>query len=157
MSRPADLSVPFLIKVLEKLRDIPLVGDSANSWTFYEFVPADYKDDDRKARLFVEEHLEHLRKTDLIELGTSNMYHEYLSVKLSAKGRQFVQPALAAFHSAVAEQLVSEVEAQIDTSPLPDVDKHTLKYKLREALTEHAPDLAVRLIVEILSRIAAAG
>lgn len=87
MNHSADLHIPFLNKVLQKLRDIPLGGDIANSWIFYEFVPAEYKANQSKTRLFVREHLEYLQAIALLELSGKNMYHEYLSVKLTAHGR----------------------------------------------------------------------
>ncbi len=154
MKRPADLDIPFLNRVLEKIQESPVDGDEASCWIFYESVPASYKADERRLRLFVKAHLEYLRDVGLLELGITNHLGEYLSVKLTADGRHFVQPELAEFYAGVTGQFVSAVETQIDTSSLSDDDKHTFKYRLKEALATHAPDLAVRLIVEFLSRIA---
>ena len=154
MKRPADLDIPFLNRILEKIRDAPVDEDEASCWSFYEFVPACCKSDERRTRLFVQRHLEYLRKVGLLELGGRNGRGEYLSVTLTAKGRHSVQPELAQFYGEILAQLVPAFEAQIDTSSLPDDDKHTLKYKLKEALATHVPDLAVRLMVEIVARLA---
>jgi len=154
MKRPADLDISFLNRVFEKIRESPVDGDEATSWTFYGFVPANHKTDDRRTRLYVRRHLEYLQDVGLLQLDARNAPGDYLLVKLTADGRHFVQPELAEFYAGVTGQFVSAVETQIDTSSLSDDEKHTLKYKLKEALATHAPDLVVRLIVEILSRIA---
>ncbi len=153
MNQTSDLDVPFLHKVLEKLREIPL-GEFATSGNFYEFVPSSFKDDERTTRLFVAEHLDYLEAIGLVRYGAKTQGGTYGTLKLTAEGRHFVQPELAQFYGEVLAQLVPAFEAQIDSSSLPDAEKHTLKYKLREALANRAPELAVRLMVEIVARLA---
>jgi hypothetical protein len=155
VNHPGDLHVPFLNKVLEKVREAaPVDGDEATCWTFYEFVPPTQRNDERRTKLFVQRHLEYLQQIGLLELGFKNGPGEYLSVQLTAEGRHYVQPELAQFYGDVLAQLVPEIEAQIDRSALPEDEKETIKYKFKEALAAHAPDLAVRLMVEILAKVA---
>lgn len=155
MKLPSDLDIAFLNKVLEKMREMPLNGHMPTSHTFYECLPAQHKDDERKTRLYVKAHLEHLRDIGLLELDAKTIEGTYHIVKLTADGRHFVQPELAQFYGAVTAQLVSALEAEIDSSSLSEDEKHTFKYRLKEAIANYGADVAVKFIVEILKRVAA--
>ena len=153
MNHPADLHIPFLNKVLEKMRAVPL-GDSTTSDSFYEFVPNSLQRNEDSARLFVAPHLDYLEEIGLVRWAPRTRGGTYGVVKLTAQGRNTVQPELAQFYGDVLGRLVPALEAQIDGSTLPEDEKQTFKYKLKEALATHGPDIVVKFIVELLSKLA---
>lgn len=153
MNHPSDLHIPFLNKVLEKMREIPL-GDFAQSAIFYEFVPSSFKDNEGTTRLFVAEHLDYLEEIGLVRWGPRTMGGTYGMIKLTAQGRNTVQPELAQFYGEVLAKLVPAFEAQIESSSVPEDQKQTFKYELKKALATHTPDLIVRFMVELLSKLA---
>jgi hypothetical protein len=82
----------------------------------------------------------------------------YRVLKLTAKGQTYVQPELAEFgERQILPAVVKGFEDRLAVLTYPDDEKEGMLHRLREALAEHAPDLLVKVLVEMGAKIAASG
>lgn len=154
MKGPADLDIPFLYRVMERMQELPWDREPVGSWEFVKFLPENIRDKEREARYYVTRHLEYLEEIGLLDLGARSANGSTAMVKLTVDGRHFVQPELAEFAMQVTSSFISEVESQVESSNLPTEEKEDFRFRLRKTFSDAAPDLAYKLIMEVLVRMA---
>lgn len=76
-------------------------------------------------------------------------------MKLTAKGEAYLQPELAEFGEiAILPAVVKGLERKIAVLTYPEPEKEGMLHRLRDALAENAPDLLVKVLVEVGAKIA---
>lgn len=153
MKGPSDLELSFLYDAMNHMHRLPYDTRWVNSMELADFLPEEIRRDERKAVQYLSRHLEYLKEKGLLRWKSEIDQDVLLGIELTARGREFVQPELAQFASALTSNLVREVEKRIDESNLPSNEKKRFMYRLREAISGLMPDVATKVIVEILNRI----
>ena len=148
MNGPADLDIPFLYKIMARMHELPWDRTVIGIEDFLPLLPEELELDDYARLLYVKRHIDYLDEIALLEKNAGNW------IKLTPEGRHFVQPELAEFAMQVTSNFISEVESQVESSNLPTEEKEDFRFRLRKTFSDAAPDLAYKLIIEVLVRMA---
>ena len=145
MNGPADLDISFLNKIMDRMHELPWDRTVIGIEDFLTLLPEEV-DEDTARFLYVKRHIDYLDDMALLDTHGGDW------IKLTPKGRHFVQPELAEFAMQVTGNFISEVENQVESSTLPTEEKEDFKFRLRKAFSDAAPNLAYKLIMGVLVR-----
>ncbi len=148
MKGRADLDVPFLYKIMARMHELPWGSTVIGIEGFLPLVPEELHLDDYARLLYVKRHIDYLDGIGLLEKNAGDW------IKLTPEGRHFVQPELAEFAMQMTSSFISEVESQVASSALPTEEKENFKFRLHKTFSDAAPNLAYKLIMEVLIRMA---
>lgn len=147
-----DLDIGLLLRIMERVKS----SDKGHAifWPstgqFLDLVTSD-KQTAVRALNDLNRHVDFLLDVGLLSARPAGIYR---GLRLTAKGRIFVQPELAEFgEKAILPQVVSSLEAQIHGLTYPQTEKDGMLFKLREAVAKQMPDVIAKVIVEIGSRV----
>ena len=141
-----------IMKYLGEKRDIhPNFVDTSD---LIELVPAERRSADRRKDMFMlDGYLRFLEQKGYVELGTPTLADLNRWIRLTAAGEIFVQPELAHIDDPlILSQMVDAIEKQILTYPMNDEAREGFLFKFREAVARKAPDIAIKIFVELLSK-----
>lgn len=151
-----DLSRALLNRMMRQLgewRSLPF--NAINTARFEPLLEEGWareRCDERKR--YVNRHIEFLEQSGYVSVMAKLGDEDWAGVRLTVNGQKFVQPALAEFgEKPLLPEVVKSIEAQIHTLTRPLEEKESLLFRLREAVTKQAPDLIVKFLVELASKI----
>ena len=104
---------------------------------------------------FLNRHLEFLAQLGYLSLGGLTVQFGERMIRMTAMGQIFVQPELAEFaNRSLLPDIIDVLEQQIQTLTYPEPEKSGLIFRLREAVAKQTPDIIVKILIEIGSRLA---
>jgi len=140
------------MKYLGEKRDIH--PDLVDTYDLIELIPAERRNADRRRDTFMlDGYLKFLEQIGYVELGTHTLDDLNRWIRLTAAGEIFVQPELGQIEDPfILSQMVDAIEKQILTYPMEDGAREGFLFKFRDAMVRKAPDIAVNLLIEYLSK-----
>lgn len=155
---PGDLDAGLLNRImirLGELRETSTVWSPTSEAHLMDLVrdcrPADAGD---ALLRYLQRHTEYLHERRLLKIVPGGLL--YRTLQLTAKGQDYLQPELAEFgETPILPAVVRGLESRIAILTYPELEKEGMLHRLREALAENAPDLLVKVLVEVGAKIAA--
>jgi hypothetical protein len=100
----------------------------------------------------LQKHIDFLADRQLLKIAAGSVYR---SLRLTEKGQTYVQPELAEFGDRpMLPDVVKKLEEKIAVLSYPEPEKTGMIQSLRQAVSEKAPDLIAKVIVEIGAKLA---
>jgi hypothetical protein len=150
-----DLDVGLLYRMMRHLGSLrALPREQINTTRFESLLEDCWNDEgyDERHR-HVNRHLEFLERSGFILVKARLGDEDWAGIGLTLSGQTFVQPALAEFgREPLLPEVVKSIEQQIHALTRPPGEKETLLFKLRAAISKQAPDLVVKFLVELTSK-----
>jgi hypothetical protein len=151
----SDLDMGLLYRMMRQMgqfRSLPV--NTINTLKFEPLLEERWKTEryDERHR-YVNRHLEFLEQSGFISVKARLGDEDWAGIALTRSGQTFVQPALAEFgREPLLPDVVKSIEEQIHALTRPTEEKETLLFKLRSAISKQAPDLVVKFLVELTSK-----
>lgn len=153
---PARLSLALLYRIMEELGQLrdraPQLIHADELGDLVEDTGEMANSDERL--MYLKRHLDYLEEAGYLRIGFRTLGGLYGNLKLTVQGQMFVQPELAQFgQQAMLPQVVDCIEDRIQVLTYPQEEKDGMIYRLRDALAKQAPDMFVKLLVELLPKL----
>lgn len=150
-----DLDISLLHSIMTRLGE--LRERSLSQWNPVsegEFMDLMIGSTGQAALNQLQQHTEYLRGKGLLKIP--RFAGVYRVLELTDKGQTYVQPELADFGDGqMLSAVVKGLEDKIAVLSYPEPEKTGMLHRMREALAEKAPDLLVKVLVELGAKIAA--
>jgi hypothetical protein len=102
---------------------------------------------------YLQRHTDYLNERRLLKIVPGAPLYRVL--QLTAKGQTYLQPELAEFgETPILPAVLKGLESKIAVLTYPEEEKEGMLHRLRDALAERAPDLLVKVLVEVGAKIA---
>ena len=153
--RTSDLDMSLLYRMMRQLGQLrALPVNQINTSTFEPLTEKRWMSEryDERNR-YLNRHLEFLQQSGFVSVKAKLGDQDWAGIALTLSGQTFVQPELADFgREPLLPEVVKSIEEQIHALTQPPQEKETLLFKLRAAISQHAPDLVVKLLIELASK-----
>ena len=105
---------------------------------------------------YLQMHTDYLQEKRLLKIVPGAPLYRVL--QLTGKGQTYLQPELAEFgETPILPAVVKGLENKIAVLTYPESEKEGMLHRLRDAMAEKAPDLLVKVLVEVAAKIATGG
>jgi hypothetical protein len=153
---PGDLDLGLLHRIMIRLGEL---RETSSAWKppceahLMDLVRSCRPSGDAVLK-YLQRHTDYLNERHLLKIVPGAPLYRVL--QLTAKGQTYLQPELAEFGEIpILPAVVKSLENKIAVLTYPEQEKEGMLHRLREALAEKAPDLLVKVLVEVGAKIAA--